>query len=32
MILSLEDAIGNSIVFDEDLYDLVTPAQLIETV
>jgi hypothetical protein len=29
MILSLKDAIGNSILFAEDLYDLVTPADLI---
>lgn len=32
MVLTLEDAMGNYIIFDEDLLDLVTPADLIEDV
>ena len=32
MILALEDTMGNSITFDEDLFDLVTSADLIEDV
>jgi hypothetical protein len=32
MVLSLEDASGNPVTFEEDLYDFVTSADLIEKV
>ncbi|MDP2396354.1 MAG: hypothetical protein Q8S84_03450 [bacterium] len=32
MVLSLTDASGKKITFDEDLYDLVTPADLVQEV
>jgi hypothetical protein len=32
MVLSIKDAIGNSVSLEDDLYDLITPSNLIEDV